>query len=279
MVESIKELRRICYDNYKAKVPLYMKLVTKKISIYITKLLLYTPIHADQVTISMILLVILGSILMSLGNLKLMLVGVLIIHFTVVLDNVNGEIARYRKEGSMTGTFLEQLYHELSVPLIFFSFAFGVFLQTGFKSVLIFGFICAILSRSVVLSAIKSAVVKNAIRDTRLGNNPEKIKKYIAMIGNTNVEGGSTDTGKRLYKTYDYIREFWGAPFNIVHINTIIVLEIINLYYNLVSSYYLLYWYIIVYGSLSVVVQTTSFIVHYKGNTVYHYYVALFKKK
>ena len=62
MVESIKELRKICYANSKSKRPLYMELVTMKFSIYVTKLLLYTPIHADQVTILMMLLAIFGSI-------------------------------------------------------------------------------------------------------------------------------------------------------------------------------------------------------------------------
>ena len=134
MVESIKELREICYKGSKGRRPLYMELVTMKISIYVTKLLLYTPIRADQVTIGMILLAIIGSVLMAFGDFGYMLIGILIIHFTVVLDNVNGEVARYRKEGSMMGTFLEQYYHELSVPLIFFSLGFGVFMMTGYKS-------------------------------------------------------------------------------------------------------------------------------------------------
>src|SRR3989338_10779784 len=219
MVESIKELREICYKDSKGKRPLYMEWVTMRISIYVTKLLLYTPIRADQVTIGMVLLAILGSIFMAFGNLKCMLIGILIIHFTVVLDNVNGEIARYRKEGSMMGTFLEQYYHEVSVPLIFFSLGFGVFLATGYKSAVLFGFLCGVFSRSTVLSALKSAVVKNAIRDRKNNRSDEKLKKYSSIVGKSpNVEGGSTETGAKLYHTYDFIKEFWGAPFNIIHI-------------------------------------------------------------
>ncbi len=279
MVESINELKKICYANYDTRVPLYMELVTKKISIYITKLLLYTPIHADQVTISMILLVALGSILMAFGTLKFMLIGILLIHFTVILDNVNGEVARYRKEGSITGTFLEQFYHEISVPLIFFSFGYGVFIQTGYKSALIFGFLCGIFSRSTVLSAIKSAVVKNAIRDNKNDKVDEKLKKYAFIVGkNPNVEGGGTRAGTRMYQIYDYIREFWSAPFNIVHINILVVLELINYYYGFLPPYFMLYWYLVVYGTASVLVQITSFVVHYKGNTVYHYYIAMLRK-
>ena len=280
MVESIKELKEICYKDSKGRRPLYMEWVTMKISIYVTKLLLYTPIGADQITIGMVLLVILGSIFMAFGALKFLLIGILIIHFTVILDNVNGEVARYRKEGSMTGTFLEQFYHEISVPLIFFSLGFGIFLATGYKSAVIFGFLCAIFSRSTVLSALKSAVVKNAIRDRKNNMVEDKLKKYYSITGKSpNVEGGSTETGAKLYRKYDFIREFWSAPFNIVHINILVLLEILNHHHlNLIPAYSMLYWYLVIYGSASVLIQIISFAVHYKGNTVYHYYVAMMGK-
>ena len=122
MVESIKELKKICYKNSSKKRPLYMELFTMKISIYVTKLFLYTPIHADHVSMLMVLLAIVGSSMMAFGSTLMMLIGITIIHFTVVLDNVNGEVARYRKEGSLIGSFLEEVYHTLSIPFIFFSF-------------------------------------------------------------------------------------------------------------------------------------------------------------
>jgi len=280
MVESIKELRTRCYANYTAKAPLYMEYVTKNVSIYVTKLLLYTPIHADQVTISMILLAILGSTMIAFGTLKLMLMGILIIHFTIVLDNVNGEIARYRKEGDMRGSFLEFFYHEITATLFFFALAFGVFLQTGYKSVLIFGFLSSVFSKSVVLSITKLAALKHAVRDDQK-RRKEKVRKIIEIIGirNFNLEGGSTETGRSLYKTYSIIKEFWGHPFNIVHINILVILEFINSYYNYLPMYLMLYWYLVIYGTISVIIQIISFIVHYKGKTVYHYYLALFGKK
>lgn len=278
MVETIKELRRICYENSKGKRPLYMELVTMRISIYVTKLLLYTPIKADHVTISMILLSIFGSVLMAFGTLNLMLIGILIIHFTLVLDNVNGEIARYKKQGNMTGTFLEFLYHDATIALIFFSAAYGVFLQTGSKSVLIFGFLASIFSRAVVLSIIKLAALKNAVRDDE-AKRKEKLKKCISAVGKANLKGGSTDTGKKLYAIYDYIKEIWGHPFNIVHINILVLLEIVNSYYKFLPGYSMLYWYLVLYGTVSVIIQISSFIVHYRGKTVYHYYMALLGKK
>jgi hypothetical protein len=279
MVESIKELRKICYADSKGKRPLYMEWFTMKISIYVTKLILYSPMNADQVSMSMVLLVLLGSIFMGIGTLPWMLAGILIIHFTIVLDSCNGEVARYRKEGSMMGTFMEQYYHEISVPLIFFSFSYGLFILTGMKFVLIFGFLSAIFSRSTVLSPLKSAVVKNTIRDNENKKTEEKLRRYIKMVGKSNLKGGSTKKGQGLYSIYGHIREFWSAPFNIVHLNVIIIFEMLNLSYNWTPSFYASYAYLIVYGSMSFFIQIISFIVHYRGNTIYHYYVAINKKK
>ena len=282
-MESIKELRKICYEGSKAKRPLYMEWVTMRFSIYVTRLLLYAPITADQVTISMVILAILGSVLMAFGSLKMIFIGILIIHFTVLLDNVNGEIARYRKEGNMTGTFLEQFYHEITVPFIFFFLAYGVFVQTGYKSILIFGFLCAVFSKSVVLPAVNSAVIKNALRDKASGKADEKLKKYATIIGKkANIKGGGTEIGAKMYGAYDLIREFWSAPFNIVIINLIVIFEIIKNHYfssMFFPEYSLIYMYLALYGAFSVIIQAISFIVHYKGRTVYHYYVALFGKK
>src|SRR3989344_5721805 len=120
MVESIKELRKRCQTK---KQPLYMEAVSMKVSIYITRLLLYAKISADYVTLSMIVLLVAGSAFMAFGSLWRILVGILIIHFTIILDNVNGEVARYWKEDGLIGTFLEQVYHNLAVPFLFFLFS------------------------------------------------------------------------------------------------------------------------------------------------------------
>ena len=157
MVESIRELRKICQSK---KQPLYMRLVSMKISIYITKLLLYTKISADYVTMFMILLLIVGSVLMAFGSLWMLFIGIMIIHFTIILDNVNGEVARYNKEDGIIGTFLEQVYHNLAIPLIFFSLSLGVFIKTGDIALLVFGFLAAIFGKPIVLNSIKDAVIE-----------------------------------------------------------------------------------------------------------------------
>jgi phosphatidylglycerophosphate synthase len=270
MVEPIKELRNICQSK---KQPLYMRVITMKISIYITKILLYTKISADYVTMSMMIFLIIGSILMGLGNLWMIFIGILLIHFTIILDNVNGEVARYWKEDGMIGTFLEQVYHNLAVHLIFFSVSLGVFIQTGMVTILIFGFLASIFGRPIILSSIKDAVIAERFEEIK-----KKIEVKLHASGKSNVKGGSTKTGGFLYRTYDKIRDFWVFPANIVHITIIAIVELINIQYGFLPSYTLFSAYIILYGTFSTFTQITAFFINYKGRTFDHYYKALFRK-
>ena len=245
-----------------------------KISMYITKLLLYTKISADYVTISMIVLFILGSVFLALGELWMILIGILIMHFTIILDNVNGEVARYWKEDGIIGTFLEQVYHNLAVPLVFFTLSYGIFLKTNVYSILVFGFLAAVLGKPIVLSSIKDAVVEERLSEVRSG---KKVK--LSSISKTNIKGGTAKTGRKLYDAYDIIRDFWVYPANIVHITILAIVEIVNMQQGFFPQYMLLSLYLIIYGIISVLIQVTAFIVNYKGKTVEHYYKELFERK
>ncbi len=202
-------------------------------------------------------------------------IGILIIHFTIILDNVNGEVARYWKEDGRIGTFLEQVYHNLAVPLIFFTLAYGIFVITGFKTILIFGFLSSVFGSPIVLNSVKDAVIAERLSEIKKG---KKIQKVLAMR-KADIKGGGTILGKKLYRAYDLIREFWVYPANIVHITILTSIELINVSYAIFPQYLTLSLYLIIYGSVSTIIQTTAFIVNYKGRTVDHYYKALFERK
>jgi len=272
MVESIRELRKICQSK---KQPLYMRLVSMKISIYITKLLLYTKISADYVTMFMILLLIVGSVLMAFGSLWMLFIGIMIIHFTIILDNVNGEVARYNKEDGIIGTFLEQVYHNLAVPFLFFGLAFGVFSKIGIKSILVFGFLASIFGMPIILKSIKDAIIDERSAEIRKNLKPKK----TSIKGGLNVEGGSSISGKALYKAYNNFRAFWVYPANIVHITVLAIIEMINVKYGFAPRYIFFAFYIYLYGTVSTIIQTAAFIVNYKGKTADHYYQFFFGSK
>ena len=114
----------------------------------------------------------------------------------------------------------------------------------------------------------KDAVIDERLNEIKKGKRSQK----ISSVKKANIKGGETKTGKKLYDAYDFIRQFWVYPANIVHITIIAVIEILNLYYAFAPQYIFLSLYIIVYGSISTLVQLVAFIVNYKGTTVHYYY-------
>lgn len=273
MVESIKELWKICYSD-PAIVRPWPNMYLSKVSIYLTWVLLHTKITPNQITFFYIFLLILSSVFLFTGNLGYISLGISLIFIANFLDIVDGEIARYRKITSLTGVYLEKIFHDLVFPFMFFPLAFGIFLQTGWTSILVFGFICSVFSRSLVVSSIYSAIIGSlvindaAVRNFKVRNHHEKVSSNLHENG----------FGKKLHSLYDKFNAFWKYPTNVIQLMVISLIEIVNLFYNFFTSYSIFYWYIVIYAVLSFFSQLASLIIHYRSKTVEHLYKDLLGK-
>ncbi|MBA7618392.1 hypothetical protein ES703_25718 [subsurface metagenome] len=138
-MESIKELRVICQSGHESSG--YLKHVNRRISIYITKLLLHTPITGNQVTLFGILLGIASGILFSFGNYWYSIAAALLINLSEELDYVDGEVARYRGTSSPLGHYLDILGHIIVYPTLFMGIAYGIY--NNFHNPIIFIFGCS----------------------------------------------------------------------------------------------------------------------------------------
>ncbi|MBW2981168.1 CDP-alcohol phosphatidyltransferase family protein [Candidatus Woesearchaeota archaeon] len=140
-VESIKELRKICEKEFEKK---HKQSLSKKIlrflSIYITKLLLYTSVTANQVTWFYTILGVIASILFFPGTYAMSLIGAILLHFWYLIDHVDGEIARYRKCLSHKGYFLDYMSLQITHPLTFICMTFGVYKSYPYLLTLVAGF-------------------------------------------------------------------------------------------------------------------------------------------
>ena len=87
---KIDELRKICQKSFRLGYGIYgvrLKII-KRISIYITFLLIRTPVTPSQITLFMIVIGFLSSILFSFGNYWTSLIAVLLLPFHLILDAV-----------------------------------------------------------------------------------------------------------------------------------------------------------------------------------------------
>lgn len=148
MVESIEELRKICQPR--KQIIWYFNIV-RKISIYITRLLLNLNITANQVTLSNMLLLLIGGSLLSFGNYWYSIIGTLILNLHCILDKVDGELAYYEshkctrtKWASFLGPFLEKISHSILVPFTFICISFGVYNNLQDVSVFILSFLMSL---------------------------------------------------------------------------------------------------------------------------------------
>jgi phosphatidylglycerophosphate synthase len=96
------------------------RLYMRRLSPYVTKLLLRTPISANGVTWLMIASGIAAAAVLSLPGLLPAIGAVLLIQLQLLFDCCDGELARWRGQKSVAGVYLDRIGHwltEASLPI------------------------------------------------------------------------------------------------------------------------------------------------------------------
>lgn len=136
-MESIKELREICIKRHKrgiTKPHWWATLFARRVSIYVTWFIIkYTKISANQVTICQLITSLAGLASLCFANVWIAFTGTILLHLGYIFDNVDGEVARYRKAMSINGMFLDFVNHEIIIPMIFGCLAFHYYFLSGLE--------------------------------------------------------------------------------------------------------------------------------------------------
>ena len=118
-VPDIATLRRLCHGEKLARDPRPVYVVTRRISIHLTWLLLHTRLSPNQVTSLTVLLGVLGSGLLAMPGGGWALAGGIAFLLHHLTDKVDGDIARFRRTFSIIGVYLDELGHGLAFSGIF----------------------------------------------------------------------------------------------------------------------------------------------------------------
>lgn len=110
-MESIKELRVKLQTNV-----LGHPILQRVPSIYLTRLFLLTNVTANQVSVAMIVVGAASGAALAFG---FVWTGFLLLYAGILLDAVDGEIARYRRTFSLPGVYLDLVNH-VAVHAMFF---------------------------------------------------------------------------------------------------------------------------------------------------------------
>jgi phosphatidylglycerophosphate synthase len=130
-MESISQLRAMCQAQRRANDTWHGIHIARPLSIYITALFLRAGISANQATYIFLLSGIIGSLFLVLSSPWMFVAGMLVMQLWYILDHVDGEIARYRSQTSLTGVYLDKVSHYISHPFIFLCIGIGLYNSYG----------------------------------------------------------------------------------------------------------------------------------------------------
>ena len=128
------------------------RLYMRRLSPYLTRLLLRTPLPANGVTALMIPAGLLAALSLTFAGIWPAVLAVLLVQLQLLLDCSDGEVARWRKTFSPAGVYIDQLAHystEAALPA-----ALGVRADGGWDS--IGGWTALGLLTSVLILFLKS---------------------------------------------------------------------------------------------------------------------------
>lgn len=121
----------------------YAKYLVRPISIWFTWLFVRTPLSANNVTIIQETFGIIGAVLFACGRFVL---GAIFLQLGFIMDNSDGEVARWKDQQSESGKFLDLIGHMIVIPFYFFGLGLGLYLQQGEIITLIMGFLAGLFS-------------------------------------------------------------------------------------------------------------------------------------
>jgi phosphatidylglycerophosphate synthase len=180
MIESIKELKKICQDSKTETMDWYSKIFYRNISIYLTKLLLHTSITANHVTLFTIVLGLAAGILFSFGTYLHILAGALLLQLWLILDCVDGEIARYRGSAGICGKYVESLDHYITEPFTVVCVGYGLYMLLDAISIFVLGVLVALL---MVWSSSSANLIYYVIFVTGVQDMGDVVNKYRFCMG------------------------------------------------------------------------------------------------
>ncbi len=231
----ISELRASIQPDPKKETVWYAKYIIRKISIYITWLLLHTPLSANQATVIQALLGIAGAALLAFGGFKWSILALALIQLGYVFDCVDGEIARYRKKSSVNGIFLDSLNHALVIPTMFLGLSIFAYYLVDETWVLLVGAVLAIISGNPVKKGILSTISYMMERRDNPKYKYENLVQNVGQDENQDVIESADYTPKKsgLGSLLAIAKDISEYPTSMNIITVVVILDlIINTYYS-----------------------------------------------
>lgn len=184
-VPSIKDLRRICQPEDVDQTPL--AITYRRISVYITKLFLYTPITPNQITLLGAIIYIGGASLFITGSPLMIIIGGLVVRGAILLDYVDGNVSRYRGTSNPEGAFLDKLSDCIPQIFLFIFLSFGMY--QNLPNMWVFAIGCVALM-SIILKTVMELCQDSTLLKMILEGKPKTRNDLLQPQETGNPGGG-----------------------------------------------------------------------------------------
>jgi len=273
-INSIANLRKICQKD--TGIPA-SEILQRKISIYFTKIFIYINITANLVTLISLVVGILSGIFFIFGYDWSMLIGSILLFFHIIFDNCDGEVARYRGNSSISGSYIDRANHMVISPYIFAAICFGLYFNFNDIKIFIFGFFTVISELLIILSVANIYV---SVCENKLNNGDRFTTKNIKHGNIDNIK--DTDPQKWLKSRYRVIYNI--VDIMLVSIGRTILLIIFTFIDLLLFPFYinnfkfnLVYIWLIVYSFVLLLCWIVEIYIAIKTKSCEKIYIKLFQ--
>jgi phosphatidylglycerophosphate synthase len=114
---SLQEIRKSY--SYSSSDSWYARMVSRRLSPYFSWLFIRTPITPNQITGMMMLAGVAGGIMLYLGGYINQIISLILFQLFLILDCVDGEVARIKKIFSNKGKYLDAIANDLVAISLF----------------------------------------------------------------------------------------------------------------------------------------------------------------
>ncbi|MGD2279090.1 MAG: CDP-alcohol phosphatidyltransferase family protein [Candidatus Omnitrophota bacterium] len=145
IVENFKELNKICQKpHYKEKGNWMVRNIIREACVPVTYFLLKTPVTANQVTVFSLLLGIAGCAAFLISPKLSFLWLAILLHLSYYFDHVDGQIARCKKQVSLSGMMLDFITHYIIYGAVAVSLGLKAYYESGSMFYVYCGIVAAI---------------------------------------------------------------------------------------------------------------------------------------
>ena len=176
---TMEQLRELCKKEYYSIIQKWMHYLM----LYVTEPLLKTAITPNQITGFWLILQLIGSGLMVWGIYWMNVLGVLLYTIAMLLDYVDGQIARIKKISTYKGIYLEELGIYFGSSVFFLCLSIGVSRAYGDPRYLILGVLsalCILYSKLVQINPLSyGADKREVLMPLRKKSSTRPTNKYL----------------------------------------------------------------------------------------------------